>query len=213
MTTFEKLIYNTYLAVSRSSRNKPFKLRKDFEKIDEAQFIAIKRIATFLKKFPHIKMEDYFKAPYSLYPDEQYFPLDYYASLKATRSYTLFQKKVVNMDTDSEEQLSNIKQSLIFILNFCNEVRVSPLNYINHKTNNEYSFMVHLREHKVNIYTLLGFETFEKNLKSRDAEVARFIIGEDVYNNISMYRTKLYNSKKAIRLVDLGLKKISSKYA
>ena len=213
MTTFEKLIYNTYLAVSRSSRNKPFKLRKDFEKIDEAQFIAIKRIATFLKKFPHIKMEDYFKAPYSLYPDEQYFPLDYYASLKATRSYTLFQKKVVNMDTDSEEQLSNIKQSLIFILNFCNEVRVSPLNYINHKTNNEYSFMVHLREHKVNIYTLLGFETFEKNLKSRDAEVARFIIGEDVYNNISMYRTKLYNSKKALRLVDLGLKKISSKYA
>ena len=212
MTTFEKLIYNTYLAVSRSSRNKPFKLRKDFEKIDEAQFIAIKRIATFLKKFPHIKMEDYFKAPYSLYPDEQYFPLDYYASLKATRSYTLFQKKVVNMDTDSEEQLSNIKQSLIFILNFCNEVRVSPLNYINHKTNNEYSFMVHLREHKVNIYTLLGFETFEKNLKSRDAEVARFIIGEDVYNNISMYRTKLYNSKKALRLVDLGLKKISSKY-
>ena len=212
MTTFEKLIYNTYLAVSRSSRNKPFKLRKDFEKIDEAQFIAIKRIATFLKKFPHIKMEDYFKAPYNLYPDEQYFPLDYYASLKATRSYTLFQKKVVNMDTDSEEQLSNIKQSLIFILNFCNEVRVSPVNYINHKTNNEYSFMVHLREHKVNIYTLLGFETFEKNLKSRDAEVARFIIGEDVYNNISMYRTKLYNSKKALRLVDLGLKKISSKY-
>jgi len=212
MTTFEKLIYNTYLAVSRSSRNKPFKLRKDFEKIDEAQFIAIKRIATFLKKFPHIKMEDYFKAPYNLYPDEQYFPLDYYASLKATRSYTLFQKKVVNMDTDSEEQLSNIKQSLIFILNFCNEVRVSPVNYINHKTNNEYSFMVHLREHKVNIYTLLGFETFEKNLKSRDAEVARFIIGEDVYNNISMYRTKLYNSKKASRLVDLGLKKISSKY-
>ena len=157
-------------------------------------------------------MEDYFKAPYNLYPDEQYFPLDYYASLKATRSYTLFQKKVVNMDTDSEEQLSNIKQSLIFILNFCNEVRVSPVNYINHKTNNEYSFMVHLREHKVNIYTLLGFETFEKNLKSRDAEVARFIIGEDVYNNISMYRTKLYNSKKASRLVDLGLKKISSKY-
>jgi hypothetical protein len=213
MTTFEKHIYNTYLAVSRSSKNKPFKLRKNFEKIDEVQFIAIKRIATFLKKFPHIKIEDYFKAPYSLYPDEPYFPLDYYASLKATKSYTLFQKKIVNMDPDSEEQLSNIKQSLVFILNFCNEAKVSPQNYINHKTNNEYSFMVHLKEHKVNIYTLLGFEVFEKNLKSRDPEIIRFIIGDDFYNNISTYRTKLYNSKKALRLVDLGLKKISSKYA
>jgi hypothetical protein len=54
---------------------------------------------------------------------------------------------------------------------------------------------------------------FEKNLKSRDPEVIKFIIGDDIYNNISVFRTKLYNSKKALKLVDLGLKKIYSKYA
>ena len=213
MTSFEKHIYNTYLAVSRSSNNKPFRLRKNFDKIDATQFVHIKRIAVFLKKFPHIKVEEFFKAPYSLYSDEKYFPLDYFSSLKATKSYTLYQKKAINLDPDSDEQLANIKQSLVHILNFCTEARVDPQIYINHKTNNEYTFMVHLKEHKVNVYTLLGYEMFEKNLKSRDPEVIKFIIGDDIYNNISVFRTKLYNSKKALKLVDLGLKKIYSKYA
>jgi len=213
MTQFEKHIYNTYLATSRTSQNKPFKLRKDFDNLDESKYIAIKRISSFLKRFPHIKIEDYFKAPYQIYSDETHFPLDYFASLKATKAYTLFQKKLVNMDPDSDDQLTSIKQSLVFIYNFCFENKINPKNYIDHKTKNEYSFVLHLKEHKVNIYTLLGYKTLENNLRTRDAEVIKYIIGEDIYNNISVFRTKLYNSNKAIKLVDLGLQKIINKCA
>lgn len=208
ITEFDKLIYNTFLRISRSRNKQPFKLRKDFEKLNNETFVAIKKVSSFLKRFPHIKIEEYFKAPYIVYPDEEYFPLEYFHTLKATKAYTLFNRKQENLDPDSEEQLTSIKESLLFIKNFCVSKNISPLNYISHKTNNEYSFLLHLKEHKVNLYTLLGYSNFEKNIKQRDAEIAKFIIGENLYNNIPSFRTKLYNSKKASKLVELGLKKI-----
>jgi hypothetical protein len=190
ITEHDKRIYNTYLKVSRGSNNLPFKYRKDFEKLDEKTFVAIKKVSSFLRKFPHIKMEEYFKAP---------------------KAYTLYNKKQTLQDPDSTEQLNNIKTSLVFIYNFCKQNNILVPQYIDHKTNNEYSFILHLREHNICLYTLFGYSDFEKRVKSRDAEVVRFIIGEEIYNNISMFRTKLYNSSKAIKLVELGFKKISNR--
>lgn len=209
ITEFEKHIYNSYLKVTRSNSDLPYRLRKNFEKIDDKLFVALKKLSSFFKKYPHIKIEDFFKAPYSLYTDEKYFPIDYYYSLKAIKSYTLFNKKQINMDPDSDEQLKSIKESLVFINSFCRKNNLNVRNYISHKTNNEYSFILHLKEHNVNVYTLLGFNSFETALRSCNAEIAKFIIGEEIYNNVQVFRTRLYNSKKACKLVELGLKKIT----
>lgn len=211
ITEFEKHIYNSYLKVTRSSSNLPYKFRKDFEKVDDKLYVALKKLSSFFKKYPHIKVEDFFKSPYLLYKDEKYFPLEYFISLKAIKSYTVFNKQQINLDPDSEEQLANIKKSLVFIYNFCRSQNIPVKNYIFHKTNNEYSFMIHLKEHNVNVYALLGFTNFEKLLKGSDAEIAKFIIGDEIYNNIQIFRTRLYNSKKASKLVELGLKKITEK--
>lgn len=210
ISEFDKFVYNTYLKVSRSRNKLPYKFRKNFEKIDDKTFVQIKKLSSFLSRFKHIKIEDFFNAPYDLYPDENYFPIEYFTSLKATKAYTLLQKKKVNDDPDSDEQLKNIKESLVYINRFCQQKNITPLEYIHHKTNNEFSFLLHLKEHKVNIYTLLGFVNFEKNLRSRDPEVTKFIIGEDIYNNIQNFRTRLFNSNKAVKLVELGIKKISN---
>jgi hypothetical protein len=212
MTFQEKQIYNTFLKVSRSKNKLPFKYRKNFEDFDAVKMMQVKKLAIFFKKFPHIKMEDYFFAPYSLYPDETYFDLNYYTSLKATKSYTLFNKKITFSEPDSNEQLLSIKESLRFVLNFCREKRIDPINYIHHKTNNEYSFVIHLKEHKVNIYVLLGYINFEKVFKARDAEIIKFILGEEFFNNISTFKTKLLNSNKALSLVNNGLRLISEKF-
>jgi len=210
ISEFDKFVYNTFLRITRSRNKLPFKLRKNFEKLDDKVYVQIKKLSSFLKRFPHIKIDDFFNAPYELYPDENYFPIEYFTSLKATKAYTLLQKKKINLDPDSEEQLKNIKESLVFINNFCRERNINVFNYITHQTNNEYSFLLHLKEHKVNIYTLLGFVNFEKQLKTRDPEITKFIIGEDIYNNIQNFRTRLFNSQKAVKLVELGLKKISN---
>ena len=174
--------------------------------------MQVKKLAIFFKKFPHIKMEDYFFAPYSLYPDETFFDLNYYTSLKATKSYSLYNKKIIFSEPDSSEQLLSIKESLRFILNFCREKKIDPINYIHHKTNNEYNFIIHLKEHKVNIYVLLGYINFEKTFKARDAEIIKFILGEDFFNNLSTFKTKFFNSSKALPLVNVGLNLISEKF-
>jgi len=211
ITEFEKYIYNSYLKVTRSSSDLPYKIRKNFEKVDDKLYLAIKKLSLFFKKYPHIKVEEFFKAPYSIYPDEKYFPIEYFYSLKAIKAYTVFNSKQINLDPDSEEQLTNIKKSLIYIFNFCKQKNIQINNYIFHKTNNEYSFLLHLKEHNVNVYALLGFTNFEKVLKSCNAEITKFIIGDNVYDNVQNFRTKLYNSKKASKLVDLGLKKLNEK--
>ena len=157
-------------------------------------------------------MDEYFFAPYSLYADEKYFDLSYYTSLKATKAYSLYNKKIIFSEPDSNEQLLSIKESLRFILNFCRDKNIEPINYIFHKTNNEYSFVVHLKEHKVNIYVLFGYVNFEKTFKVRDAEITKFILGEDFFNNMSTFKTKFLNSNKALPLVNNGLKLINEKY-
>lgn len=211
ITEFDKLIYNTYLKTSRQSINSPYKFRRNFDRIDEKVFVCLKKLSSFFKRFPNIKMEEFFNAPYKLYKDETHFPLDFFISLKATKAYTLVQKQVNMLDPDIEEQLKFIKESLIFIYNFCKSKNINFNYYLIHKTNNENTFVLHLKERKVSIYSLFGFYNFEKIFKSKDSEVLKFILGDDFYNNFSVFKTKLLNSKKALNLVTKGYERLSKK--
>jgi hypothetical protein len=210
LTDYEKLIYNTHLRVSRSKKGLPFKYRKDFEFLDDVYINSIKKIAIFLAKFPHIRLEDFIKAPYEIYSDEQYFELDYYTTLKATKAYTLYQKKKEQLDPDSEEQLKSIIDSLKFIFNFCKEQNIPVETYIKHQTECRSSYILHLKEHRINVYTLLGFSDFERDLRTNDSELLKFILGEDFLNNLSSFRTRFFMSKKAKNLVELGIQKIKT---
>jgi hypothetical protein len=211
ITNFDKHIYNSFLKASRASKNLPFNYRKDFNKLDDVKYVSLKRLSSFFKRFPNISMDDFFSAPYTLYKDENFFPIEYFTTLKATKAYTLFQKNKINQDPDSDEQLNSIKNSLIFIKNFCKESNIDIKNYICNKTNNQHSFLLHLRDHKINYYTLFGFSNFDTVLKSINPDIVKFTINEDLYNKVSFFRTKLYNSKKALNLVTLGLDKITKK--
>jgi len=208
LTEFEKHIYNTHLRISRSKKGLPFKYRKDFSYLLDIIVINLKKISIFLAKFPHIKLEDFIKAPYEIYPDEQHFELDYYTTLKATKAYTLYQKKLESMDPDAEEQLKNIIESLKFISLFCREQKISIDEYINHITGNNLSYVLHLKEHRINAYTLFGFPSFERSIRALDSQLIKFVLGEDFYNNLSSFRLKFFASKKAKTLVELGIKKI-----
>jgi len=211
ITEFDKHIYNSFLKVTRSAKNTPFKLRKDFTKLDENIFVSLKRLSSFFKRFPNIKIEDFFSAPYRLYKDETFFPLEFYTSLKATKAYTLTQKQLAMTDPDNPEQIKFIKESIVFIYNFCKKYNIQINQYLNHRTNNEYSFILHLRDRKISVYILFGFSGIDSIIKSKDSEVLKFIIGEDFYNNFFVFKTKFLNSKRALNLVTLGLQKISKK--
>jgi len=208
LSKFEEMLYNTHLKVSRQHKNLPFKYRKDFASLDEVTRSTVKKIGFFLKKFPYISMEDFFIAPYKVYSDEDYFDLNYYTSLKATKAYMLYQNKKLLADPDSPDQLQGIVDSLKYISNFCKENAIDLNGYLKYCPESVPSFIVHLKEHKVNLFTLLGFNGFCSEIKKLDNELLRFILGNEVLDNIELCKTKLFSSKKALALITAGLNKI-----
>lgn len=208
LTDFEKHIYNTHLKITRTRKNQPYKNRKEFGNVKITDLYNLKKIAIFLAKFSHIKVDEYIFAPYEVYPDETYFGLEYYTTLKAIKAYTLFQNKQIQLDPDSAEQLRNIVESLKYIKQFCTEKKIDVCDYIEHTTGNTPSYILHLKEHKVNVYSLLGFNSFEKNIKSVDIDLLEFILGDDFRNSLSRFRLKFFTSKKAKKLIEAGIQKI-----
>jgi hypothetical protein len=211
LTEFEQLIYNTHLKVSRLQKKLPFKYRKDFTSLDDVTRKNLKKIAIFLNNFKQIKLDDFLIAPYEIYKDESYFDLSYYTTLKATKAYTIYQNNKINEDIDGEKQLSYIAQSLIFIQTFCIDNNLTLDNYLTHKTEKIPSFILHLQEHKVNIFTLLGFTDFTKQLSKNEPELIKFILGEMLYNSIPKLKVKFLGSTKAFPLVTTGLQRIQKK--
>ena len=69
ITLSEKNIYNKYLAVTRSSQGKPFKLRKQFDDLDDHKTACLKKLSLFFNKFKHVDMDDFFSAPWRIYND------------------------------------------------------------------------------------------------------------------------------------------------
>jgi len=115
------------------------------------------------------------------------------------------------MDPDTDSQLKSIIDSLKFISIFSTEQNISIDDYIKHQSNTTPSYILHLKEHRINVYTLFGFSSFERHLRSYDSDLLKFILGDDFLNNLSSFRLKFFTSKKAKKLVELGLQKIKNK--
>ncbi|CAB5226394.1 hypothetical protein UFOVP760_170 [uncultured Caudovirales phage] len=211
LTDFDQHIYNTHLRISRSQRSQPFKFRKDFSNIDPVIIKQLKKISIFLTKHNHIALDNFIKAPYVIYPDESYFDIEYYTTLKATKAYTLYQRKKLFLDPDAPEQLTNIVESLKYISNYCHDNNIEIDDYITHRSNNTPSFILHLKEHRVNVYCLLGFTQFDKQLKLVDNDILEFILGNEFLNNIPTFRLKFFASKTAKLLIKAGIQKLKNK--
>ena len=209
ITDTEKRIYNKFLATTRSLQNKPFKLRKNFKDFDQdINYIFVKKLGLFFNKYANVDIDDFFKAPFVIYNDKGHYDLKFYTSQKALKIYTLYQTKKQEELPDDTNQLYFIKRSLNFIYKFCKDSNITVSNYINHKTNDIYSFILHLKERKISIYVLFGFENAENILKSIGPELLDFIF-KDLKNKLAIYRTRFYTSKKAKILVKQGIEKIT----
>lgn len=97
-TDFQKQLYNVHLSVSRSVKNQPFKLRKDFSKIDSKTDFCLKKLSYFFETHKDIKPKDFFKAPYEIYTDTEYFDLKFFTTQRAINVYKIFMesKKIVD---------------------------------------------------------------------------------------------------------------------
>jgi hypothetical protein len=201
LTELEKHLYNKHLIVSRTVKNKPFKLKKDFTKIvDSSKHKNLKRLAVFIKKHPEINLTTFFEAPYKLYPDVQYFDLEYFSSLRAIKAYTAYKKILFLRDPDS--QIEEVKESLRFIAEFCCKQQIPFYMYHKHQTSDLYTWMVHYKENKINLYTMMEFT----DIYSLTLNLSEDIRGFFVQDFIDQFKT-LYISYNNSRLLKSYLKK------
>ena len=198
MTKEEQNVYNKYLAISRISRNKPVKLRRNFEGFEEdSKYPALKKICTLFHKFPQIIPDLYFKAPFELYPDEKYFDLNFFANQKAIRTYTLYLKKRQDQSPDSADQLEFIERSIKFIAHFCCDHKIPFDSYISYKTANiTYSWMTHYKNHIISIYSLFLYPNLETIISSIPKDEHDLFL-DDLFKQLNTYKIRFHKSKKA----------------
>ena len=212
MSQTEQYLYNTFLRISRSKQNRPFKLRKDFSKFeDHKDYGYVKKLGYFFAKFPHIKIEDFFNAPYYIYVDNSpYYDIKYYTTPKAIKVYGLYVKEKDMEDPDTEYNLQFIKDSLMFIFIFCKNNNLTLDEYINHKNGDLYAFINHLRERKISLYAILGFNGTESRLHEYSDERLQFTLGEEPVKKLASRKISYYNSRKAKHIINQGKKHIKN---
>jgi hypothetical protein len=196
VTELEKCLYNKHLATSRSIKGKPFKIKKDFsDLIGTEKHKYLKKLATLFKKHPEISFEVFFEAPYRLYPDVEYFGLDYFSTMRAVKAYTTYKKTLFLQDPDS--QVEHVKESIHFIAKFCIDNNIHVHQYPFHRSADLFTWMVHYKENKINVYSIMEFSGVLSAVQSLAEEVQKFFVSDFVEQFRSLYLQ--YNNSNKLR--------------
>ena len=111
----EKSIYNSFLYASRKAKNKPVRLRQNFDNLESKDEVALKKLNLLLSKYTHINYSDFFIAPYKVYGSDNYFDLTFFNTRRAIKCYSMYCKDKQVQDPDSEESINTLKECLKFI--------------------------------------------------------------------------------------------------
>jgi hypothetical protein len=193
MTNLEQRIFNKHLAISRSLRNKPFKLRQNFDNFDQdPKYTFIKRLAIFFTKYPEISMDAYFIAPYKIYKDVQYFDLSYFASPRAIKTYTIYKQQLLQESPDTQKD--DIKESLMFLVRYCLKNNIQLHDYITYKEKSiEPMWTYHIKHNKINPYVLMVFPNIFQTIQNMPQDEREILLGR-FGSNFLEYRTRYTNS-------------------
>ena len=193
ITEREKDIYNSYLYATRSAQGKPTRFRKDFSKLKDEDFVALKTLSAFFVKHNHINYRDWFAAPFTVYSKDEWFDLRFFNSRKALKCYSIYMKEKEVSNPDTDDNIEAVKDGFRFIAKYCIRNSITIDEYRTHFTNNMPTCLLHLQEHRLNFYTLHALEV-ESTIKSIEKDVLEFIV-KDFMTIFSRTRTKYFSSK------------------
>ena len=194
LTELEKQIYNAYLIASRTARNKPFKLRENFKKVDDKTYIILKKLALLFESNRTVNIQDFFKASFT-YHDTDYVDFAYFTTPKAIKCYTLYKRKLETASPDSEENITKCKQCCTFILRYCRENNLTLTEYKTINSGTTPLILQHLRDHNINFYIMQGLEC-GRILRSVEPDLLEFFITD--FNTL-INETRI-NFQRSVRL-------------
>jgi hypothetical protein len=176
--------------------------------MDESTQLHLTRISNLLFKYPHINPDEYFLAPYKVYPNAEHFTIDYYSGMGAVEAFSIYMRQIQEMPPDSDEQLNFIKKSLKFIGSFCIKSKIEVKDYPNHKTGLTYDWMKHIKRHEISVYAIMEFPEVSSIIQAAAEDERELFLG-DVGTYFFGYKSKYLQSTIAKQLMREGLEKIS----
>ena len=198
LSVFEKNIYNIYLKTSRNKKG--FTPRKNFDKLDDTQYVTLKKISHTLKN-KNIDPIIFFNAPYKLY-SEKYVPLNFYSTFNAISTYKKYTTEIELTKPDHEFNIIKLRNSFKFVYENCIKHKLTTCNqYLNIQSGIYPNFILDLKNGDINYYCLLSLNISEKNIKL-EKNIVEFACNS-FYNTLSSLRSKYTFSKK---IKPLGIK-------
>jgi hypothetical protein len=192
MNDLQKRIYNSHLAISRKSKNKPFKIRKDFSNLEQTTLDVLASLERFFNAHPSVKIDDYFIAPFVIFENDEYFNLDFYLTSKAKKVYSQYMRKIEIDDPDSSDSLQRLTDGLKFVKKFCMEKNLTLDEYAVYSEHNLPSFIDHLKQHNINMYCLHALGVSKIDVENR---ILDFIFS-DFWITFQKTKNKFFLSKK-----------------
>jgi hypothetical protein len=207
MQNGEKELYNIYLRISRTEQNKPFRYRKNFDKFeDHTDYPYLKKLYMFFRKFPHIKKEEFFRAPYRVYDDNsEYYEIKFYTTPRAIKLYKMYNDQMEQQDIDSEEQWAACKGSIGFIYSFCRDNKLTFEEYIHHTTGDVRTVLLHLRDRQIVPWSVYAIADLGDALKEYDKDFVEFTCGKNYLEKVDLWRSRYYNSTKTRLLCERSI--------
>lgn len=202
-----KEIYNNHLVISRTVKGEPYKIKKDFSKLDEDKVMALEKLARLFSSHTNINQKDFFIAPYKIFPEETYYPLDFYYKPKAISCYTQYMKLLEIQDPDSPESLERLQKSLKFVFEYCREKGLTLDQYELNIEESLPCFVQHLKDHKINFYTLHALTFSNPKLESNLLD----FIFSDFYGTFQKTKNKFFSSKRMKEFAKQARQKIQTK--
>ena len=218
ITEKEKHIYNSFLYASRKAKDKPVRLRQNFDNIESKDEVSLKKLNLLLSKYTHINYSDFFIAPYKVYGSDNYFDLSFFNTRKAIKCYSIYCKDKETQNPDSEDTINVLKECLKFIYNYCDNKKITLQEYKTYIPGVASDLLPdsatpevfwHLKNHHINFYTLHALD-MDTAVKNKDIEIFNWFISDftDLY---SKTRVKFLSSKTLKEKAKKGLKIIEQK--
>jgi len=193
MTDFEKQVYNCYLTTTRKVKNKPCKRRDNFDNFEtDARYMLVKRLTVLFLKHKEIDLQLYFEAPYKIYKDVEFFDLNYYASMRALKAYTLYKKQLEASDPDL--LIERVKESLKFLTKYCIDNNIQLIDYIEHTNALIPIWVEHVKSNLISPYCLMELTGVYSSINKLTLEEQSMFLGAFGTNYLH-FRDKYNNSK------------------
>lgn len=207
ISEFEKQIYNNHLVVSRRVKGEPFKIKKNFDNLDGEVIMNLQKLSRLFTFYPNLNQEDFFMSPHKIYPDDEYYPLEFYTKQKAIKCYTQYVKQLEIQDPDSADSLRRLAESLKFVTRYCIENNLQLSEYEVNIEGTMPCFVEHLKNHKINYYTLHALTFKKPQIESR---ILDFIF-PDFYSVFQKTKNKFFSSTKMKEFAKQAKNKIETK--